>query len=304
MAQPMQDALSSLEDAVGDIDRFVMDELGYASQDELDDGLMGLQVDSVAAAIYQMKQGKGIVIADQTGIGKGRQAAAIIRWAERSGKTPVFVTMKDTLFSDMHGDLLDIGSDNITPLLMNIDSFVKTEAGGKLFANQANKHRKALETVAATGELPKGNNALFLTYSQINKPNTQRRVLSALAPNAIFILDESHNAGGEPVAPAAKPATAAPEKPVASSNTIFTDEAADEARAFIKSMLNGSQLNSGVDPRLFQAGITLAGYHIEKGARSFAAFAKAMLADMGDGVRPYLKQWYMGVKYDPRASSL
>lgn len=197
MAQPMQDALSSLEDAVGDIDRFVMDELGYASQDELDDGLMGLQVDSVAAAIYQMKQGKGIVIADQTGIGKGRQAAAIIRWAERSGKTPVFVTMKDTLFSDMHGDLLDIGSDNITPLLMNIDSFVKTEAGGKLFANQANKHRKALETVAATGELPKGNNALFLTYSQINKPNTQRRVLSALAPNAIFILDESHNAGGE-----------------------------------------------------------------------------------------------------------
>ncbi len=64
--------------------------------------------------------------------------------------------MKDTLFSDMHGDLLDIGSDNITPLLMNIDSFVKTEAGGKLFANQANKHRKVLETVAATGEPAEG----------------------------------------------------------------------------------------------------------------------------------------------------
>lgn len=197
MAQPMQDALSSLEDAAGDIDQFVMSELGYESQDVLNDSLMGLQVDSVAAAIYQMKQGKGIVIADQTGIGKGRQAAAIIRWAERSGKTPVFVTMKDTLFSDMYGDLLDIGSDNITPLLMNIDAFVKTEAGGKLFANQASKHRKVLETVAATGELPKGNNALFLTYSQINKPNTQRRALTALAPNAIFILDESHNAGGE-----------------------------------------------------------------------------------------------------------
>lgn len=196
MAQPMQDALSSLEDAVGDIDQFVMAELGYASQDELDDALMGLQVDSVAAAIYQMKQGKGIVIADQTGIGKGRQAAAIIRWAERSGKTPVFVTMKDSLFSDMHGDLLDIGTDHITPLLMNIDAFVKTEAGEKLFANQANKHRKALDTIAATAKLPKGNKALFLTYSQINKPNTQRRVLTALAPNAIFILDESHNAGG------------------------------------------------------------------------------------------------------------
>lgn len=101
-----------------------------------------------------------------------------------------------------------------------------------------------------------------------------------------------------------EPLLQAPARPKAevSANTIFTDEAAEDARALIRSMLG--QLNSGVDPRLFQAGITLAGYHIEKGARTFAAFAKAMLADMGDSVKPYLKQWYMGVKYDPRASAL
>lgn len=197
MAQPMQDALSSLEDAVGDIDRFVMRELGYPNQAALDEALMGLQVDSVAASIYQMKNGKGVVIADQTGIGKGRQAAAIIRWAERSGKVPVFVTMKAQLFSDMHGDLLDIGSDNIAPLLMNSDGWIKTAAGQKLFANKPSAHKKVLEGVSAAGELPEGSNALFLTYSQINKPNLQRRVLRALADNAIFVLDESHNAGGE-----------------------------------------------------------------------------------------------------------
>jgi len=51
-------------------------------------------------------------------------------------------------------------------------------------------------------------------------------------------------------------------------------------------------------------GITLAGYHIEKGARSFAAYARAMIGDLGDGVKPYLKSWYMALKYDPRSLSL
>jgi hypothetical protein len=39
-------------------------------------------------------------------------------------------------------------------------------------------------------------------------------------------------------------------------------------------------------------GITLAGYHIEKGARTFAAYAKAMIDDLGESVKPYLKSWY------------
>jgi hypothetical protein len=93
-------------------------------------------------------------------------------------------------------------------------------------------------------------------------------------------------------------------KPTVSSNTIFTDDAAEKARALLKKKLSGNQLNSGIDPEVVQAGITLAGYHIEKGARTFSAYAKAMLEDMGDVVKPYLKSWYMGVKYDPRAAGL
>lgn len=89
-------------------------------------------------------------------------------------------------------------------------------------------------------------------------------------------------------------------KPEAGANKIFTEDAAEKARALLRSKL--SQLNSGIDPEIMQAGITLAGYHIEKGARTFAAYAKAMTADLGDIVRPYLKSWYMGVKYDPRAT--
>lgn len=89
-------------------------------------------------------------------------------------------------------------------------------------------------------------------------------------------------------------------KPAVSENKIFTEDAAAKARAILKSKL--TQLNSGIDPEIMQAGITLAGYHIEKGARSFSAYAKAMMGDLGAAVRPYLKSWYMGVKYDPRAS--
>jgi N12 class adenine-specific DNA methylase len=102
---------------------------------------------------------------------------------------------------------------------------------------------------------------------------------------------------------AAEQAQAAPaEAPKPVENTIFTEDAAAKARAILKAKLNGSQLNSGIDPEILQAGITLAGYHIEKGARSFAAYAKAMVEDLGDVVKPYLKSWYMGVKYDPRAT--
>ena len=86
------------------------------------------------------------------------------------------------------------------------------------------------------------------------------------------------------------------------TNTIFTEDAAAKAREILRKKLG--QMNSGLDPEMMQAGITLAGYHIEKGARTFAAYAKAMLEDLGDSVRPYLKSWYMGVKYDPRASGL
>jgi len=88
-----------------------------------------------------------------------------------------------------------------------------------------------------------------------------------------------------------------------SENKLFTEDAAAKAREVLRKKLSGNTLNSGIDPELLQAGITLAGYHIEKGARTFAAYASAMLADLGEGARPYLKSWYMGVKYDPRAAA-
>ena len=85
-----------------------------------------------------------------------------------------------------------------------------------------------------------------------------------------------------------------------SANTVFTEDAYQAARARLKSKLG--RLSSGLDPETMLDGITTAGYHIEKGARSFAAFAKAVVADLGDSVKPYLKSWYLGVRFDPRSA--
>lgn len=197
MAGPTQDALNRLEDEVGDIDEYARTELGYKSVKEMHDALMGLQVDSVASAIYQNKNGKGVIIADQTGIGKGRQAAAVIRWAAKNGKTPIFVTVKGSLFTAMHEDLHDIGSYDIAPFILNKDEYITGKDDEKLFANRASTHTAVMTKIANTGQLPNGSNALFTTYSQINKENIQRKVLMALAENAVFVLDESHNAGGD-----------------------------------------------------------------------------------------------------------
>ncbi|RKG43857.1 PLxRFG domain-containing protein [Acinetobacter sp. WCHAc060006] len=85
-----------------------------------------------------------------------------------------------------------------------------------------------------------------------------------------------------------------------SENKFVTDERRAELEKRIKAKL--SQLNSGVDPELIVLGTELALYHIERGVRTFAAYAKAMTESLGDSSKPFLKSWYMGVKFDPRAS--
>jgi hypothetical protein len=65
---------------VGQIDTFVAKELGYKPE-ELEKYFGAEQVDALGLAIDNIKNGKGFIIGDQTGIGKGRVNAAIIRWA-------------------------------------------------------------------------------------------------------------------------------------------------------------------------------------------------------------------------------
>ena len=88
-----------------------------------------------------------------------------------------------------------------------------------------------------------------------------------------------------------------PAKNYGKKNTIVKEDAAAKAREVLRKKLG--QLNSGVDPEILQAGITLAVYHVEAGARSFGDYSKAMVNDLGDVVRPYLRAWYEAARYYP-----
>ncbi|NWK74124.1 PLxRFG domain-containing protein [Acinetobacter sp. SwsAc6] len=82
-----------------------------------------------------------------------------------------------------------------------------------------------------------------------------------------------------------------------SKNTLVSDERAAELRARLKAKL--SQLNSGIDPEIMAIGAELAVYHIERGARKFAALAKNIANDLDvsvEKIRPYLRSWYNGAR--------
>ncbi|MBP7231326.1 MAG: PLxRFG domain-containing protein [Syntrophaceae bacterium] len=101
----------------------------------------------------------------------------------------------------------------------------------------------------------------------------------------------------------ATPEPAQAEKPAATeygaNNKIFTKEKADKAREILRKKLNGTQLNMGLDPEIISAGIDLAGYHIEAGAKKFMDYARRMIDDIGDAVQPYLKSFYMAARNYP-----
>lgn len=224
MVEAMDNMLSKIEKEHGNIDTFVTRELGYDSIEEMHNALAAEQVDSVAMAIYQMKQGQGMIIGDQTGVGKGRQMAALIRWACRQGKKPVFITQKADLFSDIYRDLVDIGSGELRPFIFNSD-------GAMVDNNGVVVHKplpaKAQASVFAGSKLPAGYDFTVLTYSQVNtgdkisrdetkqaaKEKNERyqerkrkggeratpkaTFLRALAKDNYMFLDESHTAAGK-----------------------------------------------------------------------------------------------------------
>jgi chromosomal replication initiation ATPase DnaA len=120
-------AFEALRARVGDIDEFVRNELKYTPE-EFKKSFSAEQVEALALAIDNIKRGAGFIIGDQTGIGKGRVVAAMIRYAKLNGKTPVFVTQMPDLYGDMMRDLNDIGMSNIKPLMTNNNASVPLDA--------------------------------------------------------------------------------------------------------------------------------------------------------------------------------
>ena len=84
-------------------------------------------------------------------------------------------------------------------------------------------------------------------------------------------------------------------------NRLVTDERYAELRERMRKKLLG-QMNIGIDPEILAIGTEMAVYHLEKGSRKFAEYATAMIADLGDAIRPYLKAFYNGARDLPEVA--
>ena len=188
MAYEVQLALKSLKKKKGDLDFYVMDRLKYDDKEQLYRCLAAEQIDAVALAIHNVEQGQGMIIGDKTGIGKGRVAAAMIRYGVINCYPVVFFTLKSRLFSDIYRDLGDIESDDLVPFIFNNDAdaeirnpFIRGEDGkGKLLSGVKNnrnydvvKSSNALNAKLdkqineGRGRLSAGHDFVLTTYSQV-----------------------------------------------------------------------------------------------------------------------------------------
>lgn len=181
-----KEALDNVLDKLGDADQYLVDNLGYNDKEDLYAHLAAEQIDAVALGLKQMEKGNGFIIGDQTGIGKGRQAAAIIRYAVKQGRIPISFTQKANLFSDTYRDLNDIGSPELRPFILassnegnikiNYDEEVKGLDGQATTVRKQKvvykvpsktETERVLKYIAENGKLPEGYDYILTTYSQI-----------------------------------------------------------------------------------------------------------------------------------------
>ena len=221
-------ALKKLYEALGgDVTGFVANRLRFTTE-ELSMALAGEQIDGVALAIYNIEaRSQSVIIGDQTGIGKGRQAAAMIRYGMLAGYLPIFLTDRYTLFSDMYRDCKALGIKDARPLILNqkvsvvdFDKIVEDEAVPStdeiwdpneeeeeemmgIYQHHyeevyTSPKKSELELMYQRGDIPENRfEYMMLTYSQLKdarKDKTRLDFISSLCEKhrVLFVFDEAH----------------------------------------------------------------------------------------------------------------
>jgi hypothetical protein len=299
MKKSIADSLAGLEQKVGPIDDFVAKELGY-DKDDLEDYFGAEQVDALGLAIDNLNKGKGFIIGDQTGIGKGRVNAAIIKWAMRKGRIPVFTTMMPDLYADMVRDMTDIGMDVPRILATNNGLSMTLDEAGKhwLRTGDSKKHAGLLNSLRDPEEFKKKYDVVFTTYAQMQTlkgENTERRrFLSGIMPSATIIFDESHNAGGQVKERKGNSVVADRSEfardLVKKANGVFYSSATYAKRPDVMSLYAATDMAMAVDD------INLLGEAISRGGIPMQQVVAAMLAKSGQYIRR--ERSFEGINYN------
>lgn len=175
------------------IDAYVAYMLQYESHEELAECFACEQVDALAMAISQHKSNRGIWIGDQTGLGKGRVAAGLLRYAKLQGLRPAFFTLNAQLFNDIWRDITAIKAHTLfkNPFIFNANASI-TEFGTSTELFKGTTIPKDLKAIK------KDHDLICATYSQFGKAGQKPELLiDAVDENTFLVLDESHKAAGE-----------------------------------------------------------------------------------------------------------
>ncbi len=177
-------------------------------------------------------------------------------------------------------------------------------------ANNADENEKEISIVIKSRRQPNKfipSNAYIKEYVYFKESiaNGDGQTLAWIAQDIATMLDTgvyADNSGVAVINTSPIREEAVKEETNPSGNRLVTDERYAELSERMRKKLGG-QMNIGIDPEILAIGTEMAVYHLEKGARKFTEYAKAMIADLGDAIRPYLKAFYNGARNLPEVES-
>lgn len=200
IAVEVKNALKQINQEHNSIDSWIA-RLLKIKQEDLGVRLSSEQVDAVALGVSSLLKNKGLIIADETGFGKGRILAAISIIGQLLGKTVFFFTENKQLFSDFYRDIVAVKEEQkFIPLILNKSAKIFDPDGNLVVKNHTDKSFK--DMIDNKKKWEKDENRFLITnYAQINRAGVKQPKIKFLdrlmGDNCWIILDESHNSSGD-----------------------------------------------------------------------------------------------------------
>lgn len=174
--------------------------MGFGNYTDFSKRLTAEQADSVLLATMALSAGQTFTVADQTGIGKGRILAGIVRFALTERRKVIFISENHNLFVDFWRDLFDLQTHLMLP---GKQVFMLCGAKLEITHPQVKNSVYCRTPTRKQGEKwVEEKNTDFLcvmtTFSQLAGKAGQARLdyLCEFAQDAYVIMDESHNTIG------------------------------------------------------------------------------------------------------------
>jgi len=192
-------------DEVGGIDAAVATALGRSVAD-LGEILTPEQVDAVGMRLNASERDRGFLLADQTGVGKGRSLAAMARTHIRANpdNRVLYFTESGTInVPDVCRDLKAVGAwPEIRVAFLSAGSKFTDMVIDPTTGNTISKEVRSLpareqKAIFSSGQWPEKYNLIITTYSKFNcreEADPSLWMQNAMNENTMVLLDEAHNA--------------------------------------------------------------------------------------------------------------